>query len=91
MDLPIPSVHVFSVFYNFIYLVINFDCAESSLLFFVFCLFFAQAFSSCHEQGSTLHCGARASHSSDFSYWGAQALGMRASVVAAHGLSSCSS
>ena len=62
-------------------------------VFFVFLLFFffAQAFSSCHEQGSTLHCGARASHSSDFSYCGAQALSARASVVAAHGLSSCDS
>ena len=39
--------------------------------------------------GTTLHCGARASHCGGFSCCGAQALGAQASVVAAHGLSSC--
>ena len=39
--------------------------------------------------GATLHCGVRASHCSDFSCCGAWNLGARASVDAAHGLSSC--
>ena len=38
-----------------------------------------------------LRCGARASHCGGFSCCGAQALGTRASVVVAHGLSSCGS
>ena len=37
--------------------------------------------------GVTLHCGARASHCGGFSSCGVQALGTRASVVVAHGLS----
>ena len=41
--------------------------------------------------GATLRCGARASHCGGFSCCGAQALGARASVVVAHGLSSCGS
>ena len=41
--------------------------------------------------GATLHCGAWASHCGDFSCCGAWALGMWASVVVAHGLSSCGS
>ena len=40
--------------------------------------------------GGTLHCGVSASHCSDFSCCGVQALGTWASVVAAWGLSSCS-
>ena len=48
------------------------------------------AFSSCSEWGATPHCGAWASHCSGFSCCGARALGMRASVVVAHRLSSCS-
>ena len=36
--------------------------------------------------GATLHCGAPASHCGGFSCCGARALGMRASVVVAHGL-----
>ena len=39
--------------------------------------------------GATLRCGARASHCGGFSCDGAPALGARASVVAALGLSSC--
>ena len=39
--------------------------------------------------GATLCCGVRASHCGVFSCCRAQALGMRASVVVAHGLSSC--
>ena len=41
--------------------------------------------------GATLPCGARASHCSDFSRCRVQALGAWASVVVAHGLSSCGS
>ena len=41
--------------------------------------------------GATLHCGAQASHCGGFSCCGAWALGTRASVVVAHGLSSCGS
>ena len=37
--------------------------------------------------GTTLHCGARASHCGGFSCCGARALGAQASVVVAHGLS----
>ena len=45
-------------------------------------------------ESSLLHrlfssCGGRASHCRGFSYCRAQALGARASVVAAHGLSRC--
>ena len=39
--------------------------------------------------GATLRCGARASHCGGFSCCGAPALGVWASVVVAHGLSSC--
>ena len=39
--------------------------------------------------GVYLHCGARASHSHDFSCFRAQALGTWASAVAAHRISSC--
>ena len=38
---------------------------------------------------ATLHCGARASNCGGFSCCGAWALGVRASVVVAHGLSNC--
>ena len=41
--------------------------------------------------GATLRCGAQASCCSGFSCCGAWALGARASVVAARGLSSCGS
>ena len=41
--------------------------------------------------GATLRCDARASHCSGFSCCGARALGAWASVVVAHGLSSCGS
>ena len=46
-----------------------------------------EAFSSCGEQGLLFHCGARASHCGGFSCCGARALGARASVVVARGLS----
>ena len=41
--------------------------------------------------GGTLHCGARASHCGGFSCCGALALGLQASVMVVHGLSSCGS
>ena len=50
-----------------------------------------QSFSSCGELGLLFRCGARASHCGGFSCCGAQALGAWASVVVAHGLSSCGS
>ena len=40
--------------------------------------------------GATLRSGVRASHCGGFTCCGARALGAWASVVAAHGLSSCS-
>ena len=47
-----------------------------------------QTFSSCGEQGLLSSCSTWASHCSDFSCWGTQAMDVRASVVVAHGLSS---
>ena len=41
--------------------------------------------------GASLCCGAQVSHCSGFSCYGAQSLGVRASVVVARGLSSCGS
>ena len=41
--------------------------------------------------GATFCCGAQGSHCGGFSCCGARALGMRASVVVVHGLSSCGS
>ena len=40
-------------------------------------------------RGATLHCGGRASHYGGFSCCRAWVLGAWASIVAAHGLSSC--
>ena len=41
--------------------------------------------------GATLRCGAQASHCGGFSCCGARTVGSQASVVVAHGLSSCGS
>ena len=60
---------------------LSFGCVGSSLLHTGF-LWLQQA-------GATLHCDAQASHCGGFSYCRAQALGTQASVVVAHGLSSC--
>ena len=49
----------------------------------------ARAFSSWSKQGATLLCGAWASDCGGFSCCGARALGLRASVAVAPGLSSC--
>ena len=48
-----------------------------------------QAFLWLWRAGATLHCGAWASHCGGLSCHGAQALGVQASVVVAHRLSSC--
>ena len=68
-------------------------------LFILFILFLAalglrccaRAFLWLWRAGTTLRCGARASQRGGFSCCGAWALGVRASVVVAHGLSSCGS
>ena len=57
-----------------------FGCIGSSLL--------RVGFLQLRRAGATLRCSARASHCSGFSCWGAQALGVRASVVVARGISS---
>ena len=48
-------------------------------------------FSGCGEQGLLSSSEARAYHGGDFSCWETQALGMQSSLVAAGGISSCSS
>ena len=68
-------------FYKFIYLFIIFGGVGSALL--------GAGFLQLWRAGATLHCGARASHCSGFSCCRARALGARASVVVARGLSSC--
>ena len=73
-------------FNKFIYLriyVFIFGCVGSSLLRVGFLLL--------RRAGATLRCGAWASHCNGFSYCRAWALGVRASVVVARGLSSCGS
>ena len=78
-----------TILYGPIYLLILkiilflFGCAKSLLLL--------GHFSSCGKQGLLSSCGARASHCSGFSCCRAWAQGVWASVVAAPGLSSCSS
>ena len=71
-------VYKFILFYLFI-----FGCIGSSLL--------RVSFLQLRRAGATLCCGAWASHCSGFSCCGAWALGARASVVVACGLSSCGS
>ena len=71
----ISSACNFYLFYLFI-----FGCVGSPLLHMGF--FYLQ------RAGATLCCGAQASHCGGFSCCGAWALGVRASVVAARGLSS---
>ena len=71
---------LFLKFYLFIYLFI-FGCTGSSLLCGL----------SLVEASRGFRCGARTSHCGGFSCHRAQALGVRASVVVTHGLSSCGS
>ena len=66
--------------YLFIYLFI-YGCIGSSLLHV--------GFLQLQRARATLRCGAWASHCGGFSCCGARAPGTRASVVVAHGLSSC--
>ena len=73
----------FFLVFNFIYLSIYLFLAVLGLC----CC--TQAFSSCGEPGATLCCGALTSHCGGFACCGARALGAWASVVVAHGLSSC--
>ena len=70
----------FFFFYKFIYLFL-------AALGLCYCV---RAFSSCVEW-LPLCCGVRASHCGGFSCCGAWTLGVQASVVAAHELSSCGS
>ena len=49
----------------------------------------ARGLSLVMARGATLRCGVQASHCDGFSCCGARALGAQASVVVAHGLSSC--
>ena len=72
----------FFFYFNFIYLFI-FGYIGPSLLH--------TGFLQLQRVGATLPCGAWASHCSGFSCCGAWALGAQASVVVAHGLSSCGS
>ena len=76
----IRSINLTSAEYAFLNLIFIFGCVGSSLL--------RVGFSLVAESGATLRCGAQASHCGGFSC-GAWALGTRASVVVAHGLSSC--
>ena len=64
-----------------VYLFFIFGCIGSSLLHVGFLWLW--------RAGSTLRCGAWASHRGGFSCCGARALGAQASVVAARGLSVC--
>ena len=68
------------------------------LCFFVFLFFgcvgsllLSTGFLQLWRAGATIRCGAQASHCGGFSCCGARALGAWASVVVAHGLSSCGS
>ena len=76
--------YTFAFFKKFIYLIYLF-LAVSGLC----CC--AQAFSSCGEPGLLFVAVCGASHCGVFSCCGARALGVRASVVMARGLSSCGS
>ena len=66
------------LFLKLINLLISFGCVGSSLLH--------AGFLQLRWAGATLWCGAQASHCSGFSCCRARALGMRASVIVAHGL-----
>ena len=70
------------LFFFLIYLFI-FGCVGSLLLHV--------GFLQLQRMGATLPCGAQASHCGGFSCCGARALGTRASVAVAWGLSSCGS
>ena len=71
------------IYFLFIYLYFIFGCVGSSSL--------RAGFVSLRRAGATLRCRAQASRCGGFSCCGAQALGARASVVVARGLSNCGS
>ena len=77
-DLSLPWINLF--------LFTVFDVIVNEV---VFLFFYKFIYLFLAELG--LQCGARASHCSGFSCCGAWTLGARASVVVAHGLSSCGS
>ena len=79
--LLLPSV--LNRYFIFIFIYLIFSCVGSSLLH--------AGFLQLQQAGATLRCGSQASHCSGFSCCRAQALGMWASVVVPHGLSSCGS
>ena len=75
-------IYVIGIINLFIYLFI-YGCIGSSLLHV--------GLLQLRREGAALRCGVRASHCGGFSCCRAQALGARASVVVARGLSSCGS
>ena len=68
-------IYIYIFLIRLFYLLLFFGCVGSSLL----------------RAGATLRCGAQSSHCGGFSCCGAWAPGPQASVVVAHGLSSCGS
>ena len=83
---PVTSISQSSFFFFLLNLFILF------IIYFWLCWVFAAARGLFPRRaGATLCCGARASHRGGLPCCGAQAPGARASVVVAHGLSSCGS
>ena len=70
-------------FFNFFFFFFSFGCVGSLLLH--------AGFLQLQQVGATLRCSAWASHCGGFSCFRARALGTRASLVVARGLSSCGS
>ena len=87
------EIHLQAVCCSFFKYLFYFYYFLKILLFIYFCLcwvFIAvRGLSLVVARGATLCCGVWASHCGGFSCCGARALGTRASVVVAHGLSSC--
>ena len=81
---PLTPLSLFcqsSFFKIYLFYLFIFGCIGSSLLH--------TGFLQLQRAGATLCCGAWASHCGGFSCCGARALGIWASVVVAHGISSC--
>ena len=74
---------ILHIFFNVLFILSYLFLAALGLRCYVW------AFFQLWRAGAALHCGMCASHCSGFSCCRARALGMRASVVVAHGLSSC--
>ena len=68
--------------------IINFVYFQTRFFFLIYILFLAVLGLRCYAQAFS-SCGVQASHCGSFSCCIARALGTRASVVVAHGLSSC--